>query len=118
MGLFSEWLSKRLAESDVPNPGADMSLGSTPVVSGLEKLTRGLRAGKYDSGYTSFSVLAQHFGLSNEEVQALMKMKVIVNFGKDIDIQRLQILQRQMNPGQSSQMARKAPVLPPPPVPS
>ena len=104
MGLFSEWLSKRLVESDVRNPGEVTSLGGSPLSSGLEKLTRGLRSGKLDRGYTDFGIIAQVFGLSEEEIQELMKFKVVINRGKDIDVKKLQNLQRQLNPGQSSRV--------------
>jgi len=107
MQKFNDWLEKRLLESDWQNPAAQQSLGGSSIMSGLEKITRGLRKGLYPDGYTDISVLANHFGLSEEELSAIWKLKILTKNGngQGIDVQRLQTLQRQLNPGQSSQIS-------------
>lgn len=120
MGLFTEWLEKKaLAESDFNNPMSQQTLGGNPLMSGLEKVRRGLQSGKIAAGgYQGLSVVASTFGLSPEEAQELVKYGIVLRGqdGMDINDQKLVVLQRQLNPGLSSQIKRlQTPVLPPPP---
>ena len=104
MGIFKDWAEKRhLAESEINNPISGQSLGGSPFISGLHKLQKGLRAGEVSNGYTGgYSVIANKFGLSPEEIEEMLNRGLIAKGqdGMDINTRRLQMFLKQM-PGQS-----------------
>jgi len=104
MITFREWSEKRgFSESDINNPMSGQSLGGNPFISGLNKLQKGLRAGEVSNGYTGgYSVIANKFGLSPEEIEEMLNRGLIAKGqdGMDINTERLQMFLRQM-PGQS-----------------
>lgn len=81
---FQEWLTN-IKEDVHPdfydpakNPLKNMKLGGNPLISGVNKLSKGLKEGKVTSGYTGgFSVIADVFGLSDEEIQQMIRSKIV-----------------------------------------
>lgn len=104
MITFREWSEKRdILESDINNSMSGQSLGGNPFISGLMKLQRGLQAGEVSGGYVGgYGVIGNKFGLSSEEMDEILKYKILVRGqdGMDINTDRLQMFLKQM-PGQS-----------------
>jgi len=109
MQKFQDWVEKKkITESSFHNPMTSQKLGGNPFFSGLIKLQRGLQKGELDSGYMGSSIVANRFGLSQEEIEAMLKHKIVINNDyddgrrTDINVVRLKSFLSQM-PGQSPQ---------------
>ena len=112
MNTFKRWL-----ESQFDNPRTNVKYGVDPLASACQKLTIGIgKEGKLTNGYTGPSVLANIFGLSQEELQVAMQRGIVKN--GDVNVAKLQQFQKLLNAGQSANLNYQTPQMPPlPPVP-
>lgn len=111
MQNFIEW-----TESAFDNPRTSVNYGFDPFASACQKLTLGLRQdGKLAYGYGGPQIIANLFGLNPAELNAAQQKGIIDN--GDIDTRRLQLWQKTMNPGQSSNVNYSNSIPSPPPVP-
>ena len=93
MGIFKEWVERRLDETWARSPDPtwkpDAMIGGDPVRSALEKLERGQAKGL--RGVTQSDILARHLGMGEEEYNAVMKLGLLQKSpdGWNVDMQRL-----------------------------